>query len=62
MDNKRRQVQRWLRFFAVGLLLRGLTAIPVEPELRTLQNFFPPVEKMIRVYFSDAKELLFMYL
>ena len=34
-------IRGWLLFFIVGLLVSGLTAIPVQPELRWLTQFVP---------------------
>ena len=40
MDNKLRQIRRWIIFIMISLFLSGLTAIPLESELQFLSRCF----------------------
>lgn len=41
MEKTRRQLRYWIMFFMIVLFLSGLTAIPLESELRFLSRCFP---------------------
>src|SRR5690349_7415596 len=42
MNNPTKTIRRWIVFFMIALFFSGLTAIPVESELRIVTRFFPP--------------------
>ena len=41
MDNQLNQIRRWIIFFMISLFLSGLTAIPLEKELKFLSRCVP---------------------
>jgi hypothetical protein len=41
MNNKKKIIRNWLKFFIAALFISGLTAIPVEQELTYIVNHFP---------------------
>jgi hypothetical protein len=58
MENKIKQIRRWIIFFIIVLFLSGLTAIPLETELAFLSRFIPVNnalgEWIQKVYFAIA--------
>ena len=41
MNNEKRTIKSWLRFFIVSLFISGFTALPVEAELTYIIKHFP---------------------
>ena len=41
MNNEKKIIRNWLKFFIASLFISGLTAIPVESELKYIVNHFP---------------------
>lgn len=58
MENKIKQIRRWIIFFIIVLFLSGLTAIPLETELAFLSRYIPTNnalgEWIQKVYFAIA--------
>lgn len=51
-DALKTQIRRWIIFFMIGLLLSGLTAFPLETELKWLTTIWPNKQSFLYLWLS----------